>query len=351
MSRMGRSETMTVPRQPPSDWLKITTIEAHAAGEPLRVITGGFPPFPGETILAKRRFLRENLDDLRKTLMWEPRGHADMYGCLITEPVRPGSHLGVLFLHNEGYSSMCGHGIIALTKVVLECGLAGVPKNAKVRKIDTPAGLVEAKPRWEKGRVKEVSFINVPSFVYALDHRLDVPGVGRIGCDIAFGGAFYAFCRAEDLGVRLVPEEFRKLIDLGMRVKRAVQAGLEIRHPFEPDLGFLYGTIIMGPPHDPGNFGRNVCVFAEGEVDRSPTGTGVSARAALHLAKAEIGLGEPFVIESILGTCFRGRAIEETSFGPYRAVLPEVTGTAHLTGRNEFWIDPDDPLAHGFILR
>jgi trans-L-3-hydroxyproline dehydratase len=136
-----------------------------------------------------------------------------------------------------------------------------------------------------------------------------------------------------------------------MRVKRAVQAGLEIRHPFEPDLGFLYGTIIMGPPHDPGNFGRNVCVFAEGEVDRSPTGTGVSARAALHLAKAEIGLGEPFVIESILGTCFRGRAIEETSFGPYRAVLPEVTGTAHLTGRNEFWIDPDDPLAHGFILR
>jgi trans-L-3-hydroxyproline dehydratase len=168
---------------------------------------------------------------------------------------------------------------------------------------------------------------------------------------VAFGGAFYAFCRAEDIGVGLVAEDFRKLIDLGMRVKRAVSASLEIRHPFEADLGFLYGTIIVGPAQEAGHHSRNVCVFAEGEVDRSPTGTGVSARAALHFAKGEIGLGEPFVVESILGTTFTGRAVEKLTYGPYEAVVPEVTGSAHLTGTSEFWIDPADPLGHGFILR
>jgi proline racemase len=342
---------MTFSWTPPSAWLKIMTLEAHAAGEPLRIITGGFPPVPGETILAKRRYLRENLDHLRKALMWEPRGHADMYGCLLTEPVRPESDLGVIFLHNEGYSSMCGHGIIALTTAVLECGLAAVPKTAPLLRIDTPAGLVEAKPRWKGGRVAEVSFVNVPSFVYVRGHEIELPEIGRVPCDVAFGGAFYAFCRAEDLKVRLVPEEFRSLIDRGMRVKRAVQESLAIRHPFEEDLGFLYGTIVMGPARDPANFGRNVCIFAEGEVDRSPTGTGVSARAALHVAKGEIRLGEAFVVESILGTTFRGKALARTDFGPYRAIVPEVSGGAFLTGRHEFWIDPEDPLAHGFILR
>ncbi len=337
--------------QPPSGWLKITTLDAHTAGEPLRIITGGFPEIPGNTILEKRRFLQENLDHLRKALMWEPRGHADMYGCVITEPVTPGSHLGVLFLHNEGYSSMCGHGIIALATAVCECGLLPLPEDLGTLRIDTPAGLVEATPRRKDGRVESVTFLNVPSFVYVLDHRVDVPGIGPISCDVAFGGAFYAFCRAEDLGVRLAPEDFRKLIDLGMRVKRAVMDTLQIVHPFEEDLGFLYGTIIMGPPSVPGHFGRNVCVFADGEVDRSPTGTGVSARAALHAAKGEIGLGEAFVIESILGTCFTGRAVSRTTFGPHEAVIPEVSGSAHLTGKNEFWIDPGDPLGHGFILR
>jgi trans-L-3-hydroxyproline dehydratase len=337
--------------QPPPGWLRLTTLDAHAAGEPLRIVTGGFPDLPGATILEKRRFARENLDHLRKALMWEPRGHADMYGCLITEPVTPGSHLGVLFLHNEGYSSMCGHGIIALTTAVCECGLVALPEGLQALRIDTPAGLVEAAPNWRDGRVESVSFLNVPSFVHSLGRRVDVPGVGPVACDIAFGGAFYAFCRAEALGVRLVPEEFRKLIDLGMRVKTAVMDTLPIRHPFEPDLGFLYGTIIMGPPHDAGHFGRNVCVFADGEVDRSPTGTGVSARAALHAAKGEVALGEAFVVESILGTCFTGRAVRKVPFGPYEAVVPEVTGSARLTGRNEFWIDPADPLGHGFMLR
>jgi trans-L-3-hydroxyproline dehydratase len=332
--------------------LRIRTLEAHAAGEPLRIVLDGFPEVPGETILAKRRFLRDNLDHLRTALMWEPRGHADMYGCLVTPPVDPKSHIGVLFLHNEGYSSMCGHGVIALTTAVLERGLFGVPRDLDRLRIDAPAGLIEAVPRRAVGgEVESVSFRNVPSFVHTRDLRVEVPGFGPLVCDVAFGGAFYAFCRAEDLGVGLAAEDFRTLIDLGMRVKRAVAASLEIRHPFEADLGFLYGTIIVGPAREAGHHSRNVCVFAEGEVDRSPTGTGVSARAALHFAKGEIGLGEPFVVESILGTTFTGRAVERLAYGPYEAVVPEVTGSAHLTGTSEFWIDPADPLGHGFILR
>ncbi|MDH4198046.1 MAG: proline racemase family protein [Candidatus Aminicenantes bacterium] len=333
------------------DGLRLTTIEAHTAGEPLRLITGGLPPLSGRTILEKRRHFREAYDDLRTALMWEPRGHADMYGCVLTEPERPDSHCGVLFLHNEGYSTMCGHGIIALTKVALEEGLVGLPAGAPELRIDTPAGLVVATAQWDGRRVVEVAFTNVPSFVLVLDREVDVPGLGRLRVDVAFGGAFYAFCRAEGLGLRLVPEEFRLLIDVGMRIKRAVMAALDIRHPLEPDLGFLYGTIIVGPAHDPRNGSRNVCVFAAGEVDRSPTGTGVSARAALHYARGEIKLGEPFVVESLLGTTFRGRALREAVCGPYPAVVPEVTGSAFITGRSEFELDPEDPLKYGFILR
>ena len=337
---------------PPEGWTVITTIDAHTAGEPLRVITGGLPPLPGATILEKRRYFREHLDHLRTALMWEPRGHADMYGCVLTEPETPDGDLGVIFMHNEGYSTMCGHGIIGLTKVVLDTGMVEKEGANPVLRIDTPAGRVTAHARREGGRVVEVSFLNVPSFVYALDQVVEVDGLGEVWYDVAFGGAFYAFCRAEDLGLHLVPEEFRRLIDLGMRIKRAVMESLEIRHPFKEDLSFLYGTIFVGPPHDPAHHSRNVCIFAEGQVDRCPTGTGVSARAALHYARGELTAGEPFVVESILGTCFTGRVVETTTFGPYyEAVVPEVTGSAHICGRNELLIDPEDPLRYGFMLR
>lgn len=331
--------------------MRITAIDAHTAGEPLRVITSGLPPLPGGTILAKRRYAQENLDDLRTVLMWEPRGHADMYGCLITEPVTPDGTLGVLFLHNEGFSTMCGHGVIGLAKVGLDTGLIDIAGDNPIIRMDTPAGRVTAFARRENGRVVEVSFHNVPSFVYALDQYVDVPGLGRVRYDVAFGGAFYAFCRAGELGVGLAANDFRQLIDVGMRIKRAVMQSLPLKHPFEKDLGFLYGTIIVGPPHDPRHHSRNVCIFADGEVDRSPTGTGVSARVALHYARHEIKMNEPIVIESILGTCFTGEAVETTRFGPYKAVIPKVTGTAHITGRNELLIDPSDPLRQGFILR
>jgi proline racemase len=336
---------------PPSSWRRIQTIDAHAAGEPLRVIIAGLSPVPGKTMLEKRRFARERLEELRTALMWEPRGHADMYGAIPTEPVSPDGHLGVLFLHNEGFSTMCGHGIIALTTIVVETGMVKLGDAQPVLKIDTPAGRVEACPLLADGRVREVSFLNVPSFVLARDHPIDIPGVGSITVDIAFGGAFYAFCRADELGVRLVPEESRRLIDLGMAVKRRVDETLLIRHPQEDDLGFLYGTIIVGPAASPAHHSRNVCVFAEGELDRSPTGTGVSARAAVHFDRGELQPGEPFIVESILGTTFTGRVASATRLGPHPAVIPEITGTAHITGRHEFLFDSEDPLRSGFLIR
>lgn len=337
---------------PPAGWTVIKTIDAHAAGEPLRIVTSGLSPIPGRSMLEKRQYAQENLDHLRTALLWEPRGHADMYGCIPTEPVSPGSDLGVLFLHNEGFSTMCGHGIIAFVTAAVEADLIKRREDEPaVFRIDTPAGPVTANAKIANGRVQEVSFLNVPSFVYALDKEVEVPGLGRIEVDIAFGGAFYAFCQAQRLGLDLVPDEFRRLIDLGMRIKRAVQASIPIRHPVEADLGFLYGTIFVGEPQDKARHSRHVCVFAEGEVDRSPTGTGVSGRAALLSARGELGKGRPFVVESIIGTCFTGCIEEETRVGPYEAVIPGVTGTAFLTGRNEFLIDPSDPLRNGFILR
>lgn len=342
---------MDIAWKPPTDWMRIKTIDAHAAGEPLRVIVDGLPPLPGDTILEKRRYLKNNLDFLRTALMWEPRGHADMYGAVITEPVREGSDCGVIFLHNEGYSTMCGHGVIALATVLLETGMLEKVGEDPVIKMDTPAGLVTAVAHREGERVTDVSFQNVPSFVYLKNQTVEVPELGQVRYDLAFGGAFYAFVEAEDLGVNLTPEDFRQLIDVGMRVKKAVMDSVSIRHPFEEDLGFLYGTIIVGKALRPEHHSRNVCIFANGEVDRSPTGTGVSARAAIHYSRGDLALGESFMVESIIGTCFTGRVAATTDFGPYKAVVPEVTGSAHIVGKSEWLLDPRDPLREGFIIR
>ncbi|RKY82123.1 proline racemase [candidate division KSB1 bacterium] len=337
--------------QAPDNWIKIKTIDMHTCGEPLRIIYSGIPEIKGNTILERRRFMKENFDYLRTALMWEPRGHADMYGCILSEPVSDEADFGIMFLHNEGYSTMCGHAIIAITKAAVETGIVNSVEPVTEVKIDSPAGLVTSFARVSQGKVSSVFFRNVPSFVLALDEHVDIPGLGTIRYDIAFGGAFYAFVKADDLGLKMKPENYRDLIEAGMAVKRAVMKAREIPHPFEKDLSFLYGTIFTGSPESKDADSRNVCIFAEGEVDRSPTGTGVSARMALHYARGEIGINKPMVIESILGTRFTGRVHSETSFGPYKAVIPEVEGTAFITGKNEFVIDPEDSLKHGFILR
>ena len=331
--------------RPPEHWTRVTTIDMHTAGEPLRVVVDGLPPIEGRTVLEKRRYFREHYDHLRTGLMWEPRGHADMYGAVITPSAD--ADFDVFFLHNEGYSTMCGHAIIALTKLVVETEL--VSKNEV--SFNVPAGRIEARASVKDGHVTATSFRNVPSFLYLRDQHVDVDGIGRVQFDIAYGGAFYAFVRAEDAGLKLLPNDVIRLIDYGRRIKHAVMSRFPIRHPFEDDLSFLYGTIFTGPPLNPIHHSRNVCIFADGELDRSPTGSGVSARAALHFAKGELGLHERVTIESILGSTMSVEVVELTKFGPYDAVIPEVSGTASIIGRNEFYFDPQDPFQNGFILR
>jgi trans-L-3-hydroxyproline dehydratase len=337
--------------KPPQDWSEITTIDAHTAGEPLRIITGGLEGIPGKTILEKRRYAQDHLDHIRTGLMWEPRGHADMYGAIITEPVTPDGDLGVLFMHNEGFSTMCGHGVIALAKVALDTGMVEKDGDDPVIKMDTPAGRVTAIAHRAKGKVKEVSFHNVPSFVFKGNQVVEVPGLGVVQYDVAFGGAFYAVCDAWKLKLGLEEKNLHQLIDAGKRIKQTVMDNLEIEHPFEKDLEFLYGVIFVGEALDPTHHSRNVCIFADGEVDRSPTGTGVSARAAIHFSRGELFPGHPVIVESILGTSFRVRIVDVVDFDIYRAVIPEVTGSASIIGQSRFCFDPEDPLREGFIFR
>lgn len=337
--------------RPPDEWLKISTIDVHAEGEPLRIVVSGFPEPKGKTILDRRRYAMENLDDLRTALMWEPRGHADMYGCVITPPETAQADFGILFMHNEGFSTMCGHGIIGAATAALETGMIKKIEPETTVKIDTPAGLVTAHARVARGRVESVRFHNVPSFVLALDENINLPGLGNMTYDLAFGGAFYAYVRAEDVNLKGTPSEYYLLIEKGVSIKRAITDSRPIVHPFEKDLSFLYGTIFTAPPSSQGVFSRNVCIFAEGEVDRSPTGTGVSGYLAILYRRGKIKVNEPIIIESIIGSRFTGRIVEATSFGPHPAIIPEVEGSAYITGRHEFLIDPIDPLRKGFILR
>jgi trans-L-3-hydroxyproline dehydratase len=336
---------------PPDTWLKITSLDTHTEGEPLRIITSGLPLLKGKTILERRRFMKDNYDHLRTALLFEPRGHADHYGCIITNPVTDDADFGVIFLHNEGYSTMCGHAIIAVTKAAVETGMIEANEPVTEIKIDSPAGLVTSYANVKGGKVESVRFINVPSYVYLKDETVSVDGIGEVNFDIAFGGAFYAFVDADKLGIKMIPENYRTLIEKGMAIKHAVMDNYKIEHPYESDLNFLYGTIFTGGPLNNNAHSRNVCIFAEGEVDRSPTGTGVSARMAIHYDRGDIGIDQEYVIESILGTTFTGSVKEAVKFADYDAVIPSVKGTAHITGRHEFMIDPDDPIKNGFILR
>jgi trans-L-3-hydroxyproline dehydratase len=299
-------------------------------------------------MLERRRYMKTQLDHYRRFLMLEPRGHADMYGAILTPPASDDGDIGVLFLHNEGYSTMCGHGIIALVTAGQEQGLFDVRDPDAIR-IDTPAGRIVARAnRDSEGRVKSVSFRNVPSFVLQTGIGIEVDG-RSVRATLAFGGAFYAYVDAEDFGLDLVPAEARHIIRLGREVKQAVARRGGIRHPEgDEDLNFLYGAIFVR-----GGAGRsrNACVFAEGELDRSPTGTGVSGRAAIHHARGDIALDENLSVESFIGTSFEVRCVEATTVGGQPAVIPEVTGSAYMSGEHRFVRDPRDPIRDGFLVR
>jgi proline racemase len=333
----------------PEHWRRMTVIDSHAGGEPFRVVVDGLDEIRGDTVLERRRHAREHLDDLRKALMWEPRGHADMYGGWISPPVTPEADLSVLFLHNDGFSTMCGHGIIALAKVVLDTGILPADEPETNLAIDTPAGLIKSTSRVASGEVVFTRFRNVPSFPAELDASVAVPGLGPISYDLAFGGAFYAFVDAAAHG--LATDDVSTLIRAGRSIKEAIAASRVIDHPGHGDLGFLYGVIFTGPADGVGSHSRHVCVFADGEVDRSPTGTGVSARLAILEARGEVQPDEWITVESIVGSSFRGRIIEVMESEGVVSVVPEIEGTAHILGRTEIWIDPDDEIGRGFFLR
>lgn len=338
-----------------SDVLQIKTIDMHTGGEPLRVIVSGFPTLKGNSVLEYRRDIKENYDYLRTSLMFEPRGHADMYGCILLPPNDEEGDFGILFMHNEGYSSMCGHAIIAISTLAARMNWIVVKEGENELKIDAPCGRIYSYVNIKSGGVTGVRFHCVPSFVVGLDRTVNVPGLGSIVYDLAYGGAFYAYVdlrKNTNLNFGLTDTDYRAIIQSGMDIKHVVMdEDKEILHPFEDDLSFLYGTIFIDEPQEIENHSRNVCVFADGEVDRSPTGSGVSGRIAIEKARNLINRKETITIESITGSTFKGSLVKEIDFGTFNAVIPQVEGTAYVTGINNFIIDPKDPMKNGFILR
>jgi len=339
----------------PDDYLQIETIDMHTGGEPLRVILNGFPELKGKNVLERRNYCKDNLDHLRSALMHEPRGHADMYGCILTPPNDEEGDFGIIFLHNEGYSTMCGHAIIAIAKLAVEMKWVDAVEGETPIKIDAPCGRIHAFANVLNSKVTGVKFHCVPSFVVGLDRKVKVEGLGEVVYDLAYGGAFYAYVDIEknSFDFDLEKDLVHKLIDEGMKIKRAVMVSDdEIKHPFEEDLSFLYGTIFVdNRRQSSGSDSKNVCVFADGEVDRCPTGSGVSGRMAINHERGELDIAEEMKIESITGSVFKGSIFKLTQFGKFSAVIPQVEGTAHTTGMHTFLIDPDDPFKDGFLLR
>jgi proline racemase len=341
---------------------RIQTIDAHAAGEPLRLVIDGLPAPEGRTMLEKRAWAMKRLDHLRKAIILEPRGHTDMYGALLTEPVTRDAHAGILFMHNEGWSTMCGHGIIAVTTMAIERGLIwsnrGTPGNgAKPTSVeiryDTPAGPVQARAHLahhgDAVRVEAVAFRNVPSFVF--EASLMVPlGNRKIPVDVAFGGAFYAIVDSEAAGVPIDAAHLPELRKLGMTIAREVERLRRVVHPNDAGLEGIYGTIFTAPAQLPDAHLRNVTIFADAEVDRSPCGTGTAAVMAVLNDMGLLLDDVPFIHESIVGTTFKGRVAERVEVGEKPAIVPEIEGSAWITGEHTFLIDGDDPLKAGFRL-
>ncbi len=325
-----------------SDTGVLRAVDYHTAGEPFRIVTGGVETPRGDSILERRRDAAERLDHVRRLLVFEPRGHADMYGCHVVPPNDEGADLGVVFFHNAGYSTACGHGTIALVTWALDEGVVEKQEGETKVVVDVPSGRLETWARVERGRVRSVRFRNVPAYV----HAHDLEAAGR-NVDVAFGGAFYA-----TLEERVAPAELPRLIELGRELKRALEADHDIAHPLEPELRDVYGVVFWqheddGPPLTQ----RNVTVFADGEVDRSPCGSGTSARLALLDGSGRLPPGGELRHLSIVDTEFRARVVANADVGGIPAVITDVEGSAHRTGEHAFTLDPDDPLGEGFLLR
>lgn len=327
-----------------------STIDTHTGGEPTRTIIGGLPYIPGESVVEKMTYLKENMDWIRTALMFEPRGHSVMSGAILTEPTHPEADIGVIFIETGGYLPMCGHDTIGVSTALVETGMVRVEEPVTKITLDTPAGLTRVRVDVENGVAKAVTFINIPSFVFAEDIEVDIPKFGKIKMDISYGGNVYAILPADSVGIEICPENTSKLIAKGRIIRDAVNAQVRIQHPERNFIDSCTHVEFYGEPTTPGAHVKNAVFFANTGIDRSPCGTGTSAKVATLYSKGELRLNEEFVHESIIGSIFKARAIQETHVGPYSAVIPEVTGSAHIMGISQLFIDPDDPHKHGFLL-
>lgn len=331
----------------------ISVVDSHTAGEAARIITGGILKFNGKTMSEKKENLEKHHDDLRKVLMFEPRGHNDMFGAFLCEPVNEEADYGIIFMDGGGYLNMCGHNTIAAMTAVVELGWVPVQEGSKEVEVvqDTPAGLVRGTVHLDDAySVESVSFNNVESFLYKEDVTVDVPDFGSVTLDIAFGGSFFGIVDTAKLNMDITPENTSKFVDLGMRIRDAVNEQVEIQHPTLDHIKTVDLIEFYGDAKSSDATRQNIVIFGQGQADRSPCGTGTSAKLATLFAKGELKEGEEFIYESVIGTKFKGEIEKVTEVGGYKAIIPKISGKAHITGFNNFLIDPRDALKDGFLL-
>ncbi|OKL44301.1 proline racemase family protein [Pseudovibrio exalbescens] len=331
----------------------LSVVDMHTAGEPIRIVREGYPAIEGHSILAKRRYVSENLDYLRKFLIFEPRGHFDMYGAVLVPPALPDADLAVLFMHNQGYSTMCGHAVIALGRYAVDAGLVPACEPVTEVRIECPCGLVTAHVEVKDGTAGAVSFVSVPAFVHSKDLVIAPASLeDQITVDVSYGGAFYGLAKASDFGLDVRRSTTRDLVEAANEVSAAIRQAVKLEHPEEADLAYLYGTILTdGNDAFSDQPTANICVFADSQVDRSPTGSGVTARLAAQYARDLIEPGQVRVFESCIGTTFKGAVADLTACGPFEAIRARVSGKAHYTGRTTFLYEEDDPVGFGFLPR
>ena len=327
----------------------VSAVDSHTEGMPTRVVTGGVPALPGATMLERKLHFEAERDDLRLMLMREPRGHGAMSGAILQPPLREDADWGVLFIEVSGLLPMCGHGTIGVATVLVETGMVEVTEPVTTIRLDTPAGLVEARVAVEDGRARSVTLRNVPSFVDALDRTVVVPGHGELTYDMAFGGNFYAILPAAAVGLEVDPANADAFVAAGLAIMAAIDAADRPVHPEDPRISGCHHVVLHEPGRD-GADARAATSIHPGWLDRSPCGTGTSARLAQLHARGELGVGDAFVNASIIDTRFTGRIVEETAVAGRPAVVPEITGRAWITGTGQYGLDPDDPFPAGFAV-
>lgn len=329
----------------------IHAIDSHTAGEATRIIVGGIPNIVGNSMPEKKQWLEDNLDYLRTATMLEPRGHNDMFGSIVTQPTNPEADYGIIFMDGGGYLNMCGHGTIGAMTVAVETGMVEVHEPITHIVQEAPAGIIKGEVSVENGKAKKVSFENVPAFLYKEDQEVELPGYGKIKFDISFGGSFFAIVKVDQIGVEIVPENADTLNRLGMQLRDIINTEIPVQHPEMPHIHTVDLIEWWSETDTPGATLKNCVVFGQGQVDRSPCGTGTSAKLATLYAKGKFKMGEKFVYESILGTVFEGEIVGTAKVDTFDAVIPKISGSAYITGFNHFVIDETDPVKHGFILK